>query len=157
VGKVAVSLTHEQALVEYDPTRVTPQQLLATLKDIGYTIWDPRKTRPFEEEEADLIREGRRLLAAIGFSIVTIALILQSAGLWSVVVPAVTGLTLITVVFLVLRSENLTKAVVGTGGLGLVTAGVFLAKALGATGSAVPWIVGTSRSLWSSGWRITSS
>jgi hypothetical protein len=138
VGKVAVSLTHEQALVEYDPTRVTPQQLLATLKDIGYTIWDPRKTRPFEEEEADLIREGRRLLAAIGFSIVTIALILQVAGVWSVVVPAVTGLTLITVVFLVLRSEDLTKAVVGTSGLGLVTAGVFLAKALGATRSAVP-------------------
>ena len=30
VEKVAVSLTHEQALVEYDPQRVGPQDLLKT-------------------------------------------------------------------------------------------------------------------------------
>src|SRR3954447_17088340 len=58
VEKVAVSLTHEQALVEYDPARVRPEALLETLRDIGYTIWDPRKARPYEEEEAELIREG---------------------------------------------------------------------------------------------------
>jgi copper chaperone CopZ len=52
VEKVAVSLTHEQALVEYDSTRVKPEELLDTLKDIGYTVWDPRKLRPYEEEEA---------------------------------------------------------------------------------------------------------
>ena len=43
VEKVAVSLTHEQALVEYDPRRVHPQDLLQTLKEMGYTISDPRK------------------------------------------------------------------------------------------------------------------
>ncbi len=59
VYKVGVSLTHEQALVEYDPRRVSPRDLFATLKDIGYTVWDPRKLRPYEEEEAELIREGR--------------------------------------------------------------------------------------------------
>src|SRR5258708_26274993 len=82
VDKVAVSLTHEQALVEYDPKAVRPDELLRTLKDMGYTIWDPRKARPFEEEERVLIREGRRLLAAIAFSLATISLIFQAHGLW---------------------------------------------------------------------------
>ena len=49
VDKVAVSLTHEQALVEYDPAVARPEQLLQTLRDIGYTISDPRKLRAFEE------------------------------------------------------------------------------------------------------------
>src|SRR3972149_7542528 len=43
VEKVAVSLTHEQALVEYDPARVAPNELLATLRDLGYAISDPRE------------------------------------------------------------------------------------------------------------------
>src|SRR6516225_6860861 len=51
VDKVAVSLTHEQALIEYDPTVAHAEDLLQTLKDIGYTISDPRKLRPFDEEE----------------------------------------------------------------------------------------------------------
>ena len=47
VDKVAVSLTHEQALVEYDPAEVQPDAVLRTLTDIGYTISDPRKLRSF--------------------------------------------------------------------------------------------------------------
>ena len=76
VDKVAVSLTHEQALIEYDPTKTQPEQLLQTLKDIGYTVWDPRKIRTFEEEEADLVRERNRLITASSLSVVTIALML---------------------------------------------------------------------------------
>lgn len=30
VGTVAVSLTHEQALVDYDPSRVSPEKILGT-------------------------------------------------------------------------------------------------------------------------------
>ena len=74
VDKVAVSLTHEQALIEYDPTKARPEQLLQTLKDIGYTVWDPRKTRTFEDEEADLVRERNRLIAASILSVVAIPL-----------------------------------------------------------------------------------
>ena len=51
VDKVSVSLTHEQALVEYDPSVARPEALLQTLRDIGYTVSDPRKVRPFEEDE----------------------------------------------------------------------------------------------------------
>src|SRR5919198_2668107 len=114
VQKVAVSLTHEQALVDYDSTVVKPEELFDTLKDLGYTIWDPRKLRPFEEEEADLVREGKRLLGAIGFSLITIALIFQAQGWWSVLVPTVVGLSLATVAFLILRGEGWWGAVSGT-------------------------------------------
>src|SRR5207247_5755036 len=65
VDKVAVSLTHEQALVEYNPHVAEPEVLLETLRDIGYTISDPRKLRAFEDEERDLVREGRRFVGAV--------------------------------------------------------------------------------------------
>src|SRR6266545_2314138 len=67
VDKVAVSLTHEQALIEYDPQVARPEELFRTLRDIGYSVSDPRKLRPFEEEERDLVREGRLFLAATAF------------------------------------------------------------------------------------------
>src|SRR6266852_886214 len=72
VDKVAVSLTHEQALVEYDPAVARPEQLLQTLRDIGYTNSDPRKLRAFEEEESDLVREGRRFVAGFALSVAAI-------------------------------------------------------------------------------------
>jgi Cu+-exporting ATPase len=60
VGQVSVSLTHEQALVDYDPAVVSPEAILGTLRDVGYELYDPRKLRPFEDEERDLVREGGR-------------------------------------------------------------------------------------------------
>jgi len=81
VGQVAVSLTHEQALVDYDPGVIAPEWILATLRDIGYELYDPRKLRPFEEEEAALVREGVRLLAAICASLTAIGLIATVAQL----------------------------------------------------------------------------
>ena len=48
VDKVSVSLTHEKTLIEYDPNVVRAEDLLQTLKDLGYTISDPRKLIPFE-------------------------------------------------------------------------------------------------------------
>ncbi len=142
VEKVAVSLTHEQALVQYDPARVTPESLQRTLKDIGYTIWDPRKLRPYEEEETELVREGRRLLTGTGFSLVTIALLLDVAGVWSVLVDAVVGLTLLALAFLILRGEGLRRALSGLAVLGLAVGGVVMGKALGVLQPAAPWIVG---------------
>src|SRR6266852_9777251 len=64
VDKVAVSLTHEQALIEYDPKVARAEDLLQILKDIGYTISDPRKLRPYDEDERALMRERRRFLIA---------------------------------------------------------------------------------------------
>ena len=142
VHKVAVSLTHEQALVEFDPAMVTPQDILRTLKDIGYSLYDPRKIRPYEEEEAELAREGKRLLAAIGLSLITIAMMLQAHGIWSLLLDAVVGLTLGTLAFLILRSEGRARAVLGTAGLVAAAALALWAKASGVIEPAVPWIVG---------------
>ena len=142
VEKVAVSLTHEQALVEYDPRQVTPPELLRTLREMGYTVWDPRKLRPFEDEERDLIREGRRLLVAIGFSLATIALLFQGQGEWSILVPATVGLSLLTVAFLILRSSGRTATLVGLAGLAVVFGAVLAAKITGFAVEFIPHVVG---------------
>src|SRR5574338_227422 len=107
VQKVAVSLTHEQALVEFDPHVVRPEALLQTLRDIGYTIHDPRKLRPFEEEERELVHEGRRFLVATALSLLALALIVHPTGAWSLVIPAIATLSLMGFVFLVLRASGL--------------------------------------------------
>jgi len=64
VGEVHVSLAHEEALISYDPDRVTPALLTDTLRSLGYTVRDPGKGRTFEEEETELRRERDRLVAA---------------------------------------------------------------------------------------------
>ena len=53
VTEVGVSLAHEEGLVKYDPTKVTPGELRRTLEQIGYTYRDPDKVRGFEEEAAE--------------------------------------------------------------------------------------------------------
>src|SRR5919106_302435 len=126
VDKVAVSLTHEQALVEYDPARIGAAELLQTLRDIGYTLHDPRKLRPFEEEERELVREGRRFLVAVTFSLIAIALIATPTGIGTILLPLVAALGLIGFVFLVLRAQGLWIAAGSAIGLGVLAAALLL-------------------------------
>ncbi len=141
VDKVAVSLTHEQALVEYDPKIARPEELLQTLRDIGYTVSDPRKLRPFEEEERDLVREGRRFLASTAFSLVAIALIAHPTGIAAMLLPAVVIVSLLAFIFLVLRSRGLGIAVTGTVVLAAVAAGFVLLRTQPWFPTVTPWIV----------------
>ncbi len=74
VAEVNVSLAHEEALITYDPSRVTPATLTDTLRSLGYSVRDPNKVRTFEEEEAELAHERDRLIIAgaaawIGFMV----------------------------------------------------------------------------------------
>ncbi len=74
VAEVNVSLAHEEALIAYDPRRVTAATLTDTLRSLGYTVRDPNKVRTFEDEEAELERERDRLIIAgaaawIGFMV----------------------------------------------------------------------------------------
>jgi Cu+-exporting ATPase len=115
VEQVAVSLTHEQALIDYDPAKVRPQQILGTLRDIGYDLYDPRKLRPFEDEEADLIREGQRLLSAVAVSLTAIALILEISGIWSVLVPASVVVLMVPVAYAILLPAGKTDQSLVTG------------------------------------------
>ncbi len=141
VDKVAVSLTHEQALVEYDPAVARPEELLQTLKDIGYTISDPRKLRPFEEEERELIREGRRFVTAVGLSLVAIALIAHPTGIGAGVLPVFVIASLLAFVFLVLRPAGLGAAIGGAGGLAVVASALLYLQLAGRLTAATPWIV----------------
>lgn len=114
VEKVAVSLTHEQALVEYDPNRVEPEELLTTLGQMGYAVSDPRKVQPFEQDERLLVQEGRRFLLATIFSLGSLSLIARPGDLWYATLQGFVALCLLSFVFLVLRPAGLYKAAAGT-------------------------------------------
>jgi heavy metal translocating P-type ATPase len=68
VREVRVSLAHQEVLLQYEPQRVTAAKLEETLRQLGYTVRDPRKVRSFEEEAAEIRRERRRLLGAAGLA-----------------------------------------------------------------------------------------
>ncbi len=140
VDKVAVSLTHEQALIEYDPAVASPEALIRTLRDIGYTVSDPRKVRPYEEEERELVREGRRFIVATMLSLFAIALIASPGGVWSLVLSAVVFASLLALLFLVLRARGILAAVAGTAAAGAVA--VLFLRAQEQLLAAIPWIVG---------------
>ncbi len=80
VYEVGVSLAHEEGLVKYDPTKVTPETLRRTLEQLGYVYRDPEKVRTFDEEAAELRRERGRLLVAAGFA--ATSLVLMFVGPW---------------------------------------------------------------------------
>ncbi|MEV5450340.1 cation-translocating P-type ATPase [Streptomyces sp. NPDC052535] len=132
VAKVAVSLTHEQALVDYDPNRISGGQILTTLRDIGYDLYDPRKLRPFEEEEAQLVREGVRLLTAVAAALTAIALV-AAAGPVGALVSASAVALMVPVTAALLKPAGGLRMTAGT--LGIVVPGA-AALALRATGLA---------------------
>lgn len=141
VEKIAVSLTHEQALVEYDPQQIAPQAVLQTLRDIGYTIHDPRKLRAFEEEEADLVREGRRFVLAVMLSLAAIALIADWGNPWSVAIAGTATASLIAFVALTLSSRGSRVALGTAAALAGVVFALAAARQSGVLGGGIPLIV----------------
>ncbi len=142
VDKVAVSLTHEQALIEYDPNVARAEELLQTLKDIGYTISDPRKVEPFEEQERALVRERSRFLIALSMSIAAMGLAgypTNSGWFWLCVFSIV---SLVVFSFVVLRSFGTGWAVLGSVALGGFGAGIYVLQLAGTFGPATPWLAG---------------
>ena len=142
VDKVAVSLTHEQALVEYDPAIARPDDLLQTLRDIGYTISDPRKLRAFEEEERDLVREARRFVLAVVLSVAAIPIIADPAVGWIGFLPALVCLSLGGFVYLVLRSTGLWAAIGAAGGLTVMALSLLYLNLEGYLTTIAPWLAG---------------
>lgn len=142
VEKVSVSLTHEQALIEFNPAVARAEELLQTLKDIGYTLSDPRKVRPFEEEEAALVRERNRFLAALGMSIAAMGLAgypTSSAWFWLCVFSIA---SLVAFTFVVLRAYGRGRAIAGATIFGAVGAVIYALQLRGAFGATTPWLAG---------------
>ncbi|MGH2703534.1 MAG: heavy metal translocating P-type ATPase [Actinomycetota bacterium] len=137
---VAVSLTHEQALVEYDPTRVRPDELAATLRDIGYPPRDPRKLRPYEEEEAELFREAVRLIVVMGFGLATMGLLVGSQWPWSIICSTIVGATFFGLTFLLMRNRGLRIAALTVIGMAVLTVAA-LAGSVAIPRAVIPWIL----------------
>jgi Cu+-exporting ATPase len=142
VDKVAVSLTHEQALIEYDPRVQRADRLLQTLKDIGYTISDPRKMRRFDEEEAALVHEGRRFFAAVACSLIAVALVADPTGPWTTLLSVVIFTSLVLFSYVVLRNRGLGIALGSAAGLGLAGLALHFSKGEAWLQAATPWITG---------------
>ena len=142
VDKVAVSLTHEQALIEYDPAVTRAEVLLETLKDIGYTVSDPRKLRPFDEEEQLLVKERGRFVTALGMSIAAMGLAgypVDSGWFWLCVFSIA---SLVVFTFVVLRSFGTKQALIGASLFATMGAGIYALQLRGAFGAAAPWLAG---------------
>ncbi|MFB6208415.1 MAG: heavy metal translocating P-type ATPase [Candidatus Nanohaloarchaea archaeon] len=76
VEDVDVSLAHEEVLVQYDDEKIGEVELKDTLRDLGYTIRDPDKTKRFEEQQRELEQGKRRLLISGAASIISAGLML---------------------------------------------------------------------------------
>lgn len=74
VDEASVSLAHEETLVQYDSSRVAPEQLKKTLVSMGYSIRDPNLVRAFEEQQEELGRAQRHLLVAAVFTLAGLGL-----------------------------------------------------------------------------------
>ncbi len=142
VDKVAVSLTHEQALIEYDPEVASAESLLQTLKDIGYTVSDPRKLRPFDEEEKALVRERKRFLIALAASIAAMGLVGYPVNSPWFALCVFSIASLVAFAFVVLRAYTLRTAVVGSLLFALGGTAIYVAKLHGLFGGSLPWLTG---------------
>ena len=131
VQRVAVSLTHEQALVEYDDGQTDAETLMGTLQQIGYTLSDPRKVEPFERQEQALAIERNRFLAALTLSLAAVGLIVDTTSAWTLGLSSLVYVSLIGFGYAVLRGRGHATALAGSAGL---AAGGLILFALRASG-----------------------
>ncbi|WP_306168946.1 cation-translocating P-type ATPase [Halomonas sp. MMSF_3323] len=112
VRRVAVSLTHEQALVEYDTRENSAETLMGTLQAIGYTLSDPRKIEPYAHQERELARERNRFLVALAASLAAVGLIVDPTSPWTLGLSTLVYVSLVTFGYAVLRGQG-TRAALG--------------------------------------------
>jgi Cu+-exporting ATPase len=144
VHRVHVSIAHEEALIEYDPARVTPETIIGTLEEIGFAVREPDEATIFVQEEQELAVARRKAVVALGLLGAASAVMLMSA--WRGPSPertlAMAGLALFTVLgparFILVRNgwQSIRRGILNQDVL--VTASALAGLAGGATGLAVP-------------------
>ncbi|UYG06143.1 heavy metal translocating P-type ATPase [Halomonas sp. M4R1S46] len=156
VRRVAVSLTHEQALVEYDTRETSAETLMGTLQAIGYTLSDPRKIEPYADQERELARERNRFLVALAASLAAVGLIVDPASPWTLGLSTLVYVSLVIFGYAVLRGQGTRAALGGSallalGGLVLfgLRAGNLLAgqEAILVAGLALAMVFGIARQM----------
>jgi len=84
VKSVNVSISHEEALIIYDPSEVTGAEIEKTLTDLGFSVRDPRKVKAFEEQEKELRLAKKYLTVAATFTFIALLfMVLMWSGLRS--------------------------------------------------------------------------
>ena len=84
VKDVHVSMSHEEALVRYNPKAVSRGTLEKILTNLGYTIRDPRRVKAYEEQQAELTMAKKRLITTVIFTFISFAFMLT---MWSGIRP----------------------------------------------------------------------
>lgn len=87
VETVSVSLAHEEGLVRYRAESITAGRIVDTLRQIGYSVRDPRKVAGYEAVEAEIAEERSRFLVGLATTIVTLGLMI---AVWTGHAPVVT-------------------------------------------------------------------
>ncbi len=90
IEKVGVSLSHEESLIQYDPTKVRPEQIVNLIRSLGYVVRDPNKVRTFEEQEMELQEHKKQLYLALLVAFPALVLmIMRWAGMAQIWFPYV--------------------------------------------------------------------
>ena len=96
VQEVQVSIAHQEALVHYDPTRVSAVAIEQALEDIGFTVHAPDEAEIFAQEERELrialrkaIIAGVLLIAASALMLITV---FEGPSLWRTLTMAALAL-----------------------------------------------------------------
>ncbi len=79
VKKATISLAHNEILVEYEPEKLTPNNIKNTIKQLGYTIRNSDKLKAFEEQEQEIKLKRSKLIFAAFF---TAAALLIMSAMW---------------------------------------------------------------------------
>ncbi len=100
VDDVAISLSHQEGLITYDPDRVTPTQLKDRLREIGYSVRDTDKLVRFQEEEAELRKARNAFGVGAVFSTVIFVLMgvmVATTVMWPLLPFVVAAIAFVTV------------------------------------------------------------
>jgi heavy metal translocating P-type ATPase len=141
VSKVAVSLTHEQALVEFDSRQANAKDLMGTLEQIGYSLSDPRKVEPFERQEKALALERNRFVVALAMSLAAVGLIVDVTSVWTLALSALVYVSLVGFGYAVLRGAGMAMALAGSAGLAAGGLALFALRVSGVLAGSEPLLV----------------